>query len=107
MYRSRRSGIIFTGPTSTHVALRRTSFVRLRNLRYCVRRALPRKGPDGVKVARGTRPQPDCRPTSSASPGDIVPAAVPTEDTNDPGDVPRLNVDGDRLHLIVTPTELD
>ena len=37
------------GPTSTYVALHRTSFVRLRNLRYCVRRPFhndfPRRPP--------------------------------------------------------------
>src|ERR687884_222646 len=38
MYRLRCCCIMATGPTSTHVALRGTSFVRPRNLRYCVRR---------------------------------------------------------------------
>src|SRR5207244_7178724 len=40
------------GPTSTYVALRRTSFVRPRNLRYCVRRPFhsdfPRRPPASV-----------------------------------------------------------
>ena len=32
---------------------------------------------------------------------------MPPEDINEPGHEPLLNVDGDHLHLIVTPTELD
>jgi hypothetical protein len=36
--RGHRWRIMATVPTSMHLALRRTSFVRLRNLRYCVRR---------------------------------------------------------------------
>jgi hypothetical protein len=31
---------------------------------------------------------------------------VPTEDSTDPSE-PLLNIDGDRIHLIVSPTELD
>jgi len=32
---------------------------------------------------------------------------VPTEDSSNPEDEPLLNVDRDRLHLILSPTELD
>jgi hypothetical protein len=32
---------------------------------------------------------------------------VATEDSSDPSREPLLNVDGDRIHLIVSPTELD
>jgi hypothetical protein len=32
---------------------------------------------------------------------------VPTEDSSDPEDEPLFNVDRDRLHLILSPTELD
>jgi hypothetical protein len=32
---------------------------------------------------------------------------VPTQDASDQGHEPLLNVDLDRLHLIVSPTELD
>jgi hypothetical protein len=32
---------------------------------------------------------------------------VPTEDSSDPGRELLVNVDGDRIHLIVSPTELD
>jgi hypothetical protein len=43
----------------------------------------------------------------SAWRGEIVPGPVPGEDASDQGDEPLLNVDRGRLHLIVTPTELD
>jgi hypothetical protein len=45
--------------------------------------------------------------TWRASPGAMVPTVVPGEHAPDPTSDPRLNVDRDRLHLIVTPTELD
>ena len=37
----------------------------------------------------------------------MVPADVPSEYAPDPNPEPRLNVEPDRLHLVVTPIELD
>ena len=37
----------------------------------------------------------------------MVPANVPSEHAPDPNPEPRLNVEPDRLHLVVTPIELD
>jgi hypothetical protein len=37
----------------------------------------------------------------------MVPTVVPPEHASDPDREHQLNVDSDRLHLIVTPVELD
>jgi len=37
----------------------------------------------------------------------MVPTVVPSEHSSDPDRQRQLNVESDRLHLIVTPVELD
>ena len=37
----------------------------------------------------------------------MVQRAVPNEHASDPDAEPRLNVDEDQVHLVLTPTELD